>query len=102
MRNSGYRFQLVFLWLRSPDLAVHRVRERVRAGGHDVPEIVVRRRYDAGLQNFWHLYQPLADAWAVYDNSEMHASIPIASGDKAVPLLIYDKRLWVSFSLTKP
>lgn len=102
LRNNGYRFQLVFLWLRSPDLAVRRVRERVRAGGHAVPEIVIRRRYVAGLQNFWRLYQPLADAWAVYDNSELNASVPIASGDKNVPLLIYDKRSWISFELTKP
>lgn len=102
LRNNGYRLQLMFLWLRSPDLAVLRVRERVRAGGHDVPEIVIRRRYVAGLRNFWLLYQPLADAWAVYDNSELNASIPVASGDRNVPLLIYDKKSWISFSLTKP
>ena len=102
LRIHGYHFQLIFLWLRSPDLAVRRVRERVYAGGHDVPETVVRRRYVAGLQNFWRLYQPLADAWAVYDNSDLNASAPIASGDRNVPLLIYDKRSWITFSLTKP
>src|SRR5207237_3090194 len=26
LRNDGYKFQLLFLWLRSPDLAVQRVR----------------------------------------------------------------------------
>lgn len=51
LRDGGYAFQLMFLWLRSADLAVQRVRERVRAGGHDVPEEVIRRRYDAGLRN---------------------------------------------------
>ena len=101
LRNDGYAFQLMFLWLRSSDLAVQRVRERVQAGGHDVPEQVIRRRHAAGLRNFWEFYQPLADAWAVYDNSELEKSL-IAAGDREVPLLIYDKRSWVSFSLTKP
>lgn len=101
LRDNGYAFQLMFLWLRSPDLAVQRVRARVRAGGHEVPEQVIRRRHAAGLTNFWEFYQPLADAWAVYDNSELEESL-IAAGDREVPLLIYDKRSWVSFSLTKP
>lgn len=74
LRNDGYEFHVVFLWLRTADLALQRVRERVRAGGHDVPEAVVRRRYQGGLRNFWQLYQPLANKWAVYDNSG--ASIP--------------------------
>ena len=75
LRDDGYEFQLVFLWLKTADLAVQRVRERVRAGGHDVPEAVIRRRHQGGLRNFWRLYQPLANRWAVYDNS--HASLPI-------------------------
>jgi predicted ABC-type ATPase len=100
LRDNGYAFQLMFLWLRSPDLAVQRVRARVHAGGHDVPEQIIRRRHAAGLKNFWEFYQPLADAWAVYDNSKSE-KVLIAAGDREVPLLIYDKRSWVSFSLTK-
>src|SRR2546422_9765241 len=66
LRAGGYNFQLMFLWLRSADLAIQRVRERVRAGGHNVVEDVIRRRYVTGLRNFWRLYQPLADAWSVF------------------------------------
>ena len=44
-RGRGYQFILTFLWLSSADLAVQRVKERVRLGGHSVPEDVVRRRY---------------------------------------------------------
>ncbi len=101
LRNDGYRFQLIFLWLQSRDLAVRRVQERVNAGGHDVPEQVILRRHAAGLGNFWEIYQPLADAWSVYDNSRLEALL-IAAGDREVPLLVHDKRSWVSFSLTKP
>jgi len=102
LRGGGYNFQLMFLWLRSADLAIQRVRERVRAGGHNVVEDVIRRRYVTGLRNFWRLYQPLADAWSVYDNSASAKSLPIASGGKADPLLVRDQDSWNSFLLTRP
>ena len=102
LRSNGYTFQLMFLWLRSADLAVERVRERVSAGGHHVAEEVIRRRYNAGLRNFWRFYQPLADAWSVFDNSESAKSQPIASGGKEEPFLVRDEDSWASFSTTKP
>jgi predicted ABC-type ATPase len=58
LAQTGYRFRLVFLWLPSADFAVDRVADRVRLGGHSVPEQTVRRRYAAGLRNFFGLYQP--------------------------------------------
>jgi predicted ABC-type ATPase len=81
LRRGGYSFHLVFLWLSSPDLAINRVRERVRLGGHDVPEGTIRRRYEAGLRNFFALYQPLADEWYFHDNSDPAGLRPVASGD---------------------
>jgi predicted ABC-type ATPase len=48
LRAAGYRAHLIFLALPAADLAVARVAERVRQGGHDVPEAVVRRRFVAG------------------------------------------------------
>ncbi len=48
---------------------MQRVHERVRLGGHSVPDDVVKRRYEAGLKNFFKLYAPIADAWVFYDNS---------------------------------
>jgi predicted ABC-type ATPase len=102
LRKEGYNFQLMFLWLRSVDLAVQRVGERVRAGGHDVAEGVIRRRYSAGLANFWELYQPLADAWSVYDNSNSVEPMPIASGGKEAAFIVRDEDSWARFLMTKP
>jgi predicted ABC-type ATPase len=56
---SGYAIHLVFLWLSSADLAVQRVAARVAAGGHNVPEQTVRRRYQAGIRNFFGVYEPI-------------------------------------------
>lgn len=102
LRTNGYNFQLMFLWLRSADLAVERVRGRVRAGGHDVAEDVIRRRYAAGLRSFWDLYQPLADAWSVYDNSNSIESMPIASGGKQAPFMVRNQDSWARFVITRP
>jgi predicted ABC-type ATPase len=66
---AGYRVKLIFLSLQHPQEAVARVAERVRQGGHDVPEAVIRRRFRAGWENFHKLYAPQVDAWVLYDNT---------------------------------
>jgi len=66
---QGYIVKLFFLQLPSSEMAVARVRQRVAAGGHNVPEEVIWRRFDAGLRNFEQLYKPLVDEWVLYDNS---------------------------------
>lgn len=69
LKAVGYRLVRFFLWLPSADVAVARVENRVREGGHDVPASDVRRRYAAGLRNLFRLYRPLFDAWWLYDAS---------------------------------
>jgi predicted ABC-type ATPase len=68
-KAAGYRIEIVFLSLPSVQLALHRIATRVRQGGHDVPRTDVLRRFDRSSRNYPTLYRPLADAWAVYDNS---------------------------------
>jgi len=66
---AGYRVKLIFLQLDSAEEAIARVAQRVRQGGHDIPEATIRRRFTAGRENFERLYAPLVDAWALYDNA---------------------------------
>ena len=68
-RVAGYHVSLFFLKLPSPEMAIARVAERVRQGGHDISEPVIRRRFAIGRQNFERRYQRAVDAWALYDNS---------------------------------
>lgn len=68
-QQQGYFVSLYFLRLQSPELAVARVAERVRQGGHNVPEAVIRRRFAAGLRYFESLYKPMVDDWMLLDNS---------------------------------
>jgi predicted ABC-type ATPase len=79
-RKAGYDVKLVFLSLSSADLAVSRIKARVAQGGHDVPELVVRRRFEAGLRNFYEVYRELVTDWALYDNS-MESPKLLMTGD---------------------
>lgn len=68
-QEQGYVVKLFFLRLASPELAIARVRQRVREGGHNIPEAIIRQRFTGGLRNFEALYKPVVDEWALYDNS---------------------------------
>jgi predicted ABC-type ATPase len=68
-QQTGYHVSLFFLGLPSAEVAIARVAERVRQGGHNIPEPVIRRRFAAGKANFECHYRAAVDAWALYDNS---------------------------------
>jgi predicted ABC-type ATPase len=94
LRASGYRVHLTFLALPSPELALARVAERVREGGHDVPQATVRRRFVSGLRNLFTLYQVVADSWQVFDNSQITGPRLIASGRGTSQEEIVDQEAW--------
>ncbi|HKR10408.1 MAG TPA: AAA family ATPase, partial [Pyrinomonadaceae bacterium] len=68
-RNAGYRVELIFLSLPTPEIAIARVAARVAQGGHHVASATVRRRFISGLRNFQDIYMRLVDEWWWYDNS---------------------------------
>lgn len=92
--KNGYEFHLVFLWLPDVDTALARIAERVRMGGHSVPEDTVRRRYRAGLRNFFRLYQPMTTTWQVLDNSGRDAPKLIAAGCGVTTETVSDAQVW--------
>ena len=95
LRASGYQIHLLFLWLPSPEFAIERVSDRVRAGGHDIPAPIVRRRYRSGLRNLFDLYEPLVSSWGLYDSS---GPVPrlIAERLETLPLKVYDEGIWAA------
>jgi len=96
LREDGYVIELYYFWLRSPDLAVERVRARVKRGGHNIPETTIRQRYMRSLQNFWNDYRFQADSWFVYDNS-LEKPILIAAGCRGGVPLISKESHWKTF-----
>ena len=68
-RAAGYHVKLFYLLLPSPEMAIARVAERVRQGGHHVPDATVRRRFEAGWRNFERVYRDAVDTWVLYNNA---------------------------------
>lgn len=68
-KNADYHVSLFFLSLPNVETAIARVAERVRQGGHNIPESIIRRRFTAGVKNLESAYKSAVDTWAVYDNS---------------------------------
>lgn len=94
LAQEGYQFHLLFLWLNTVELAIQRVAERVRGGGHLVSDDIIRRRYRRGLENLSQLYLPLADTWVVYDNSGADSPLLIASGERDRTSTVVSPELW--------
>ncbi len=69
LQRRGYVFHLVYLWLPTVELAIARVAERVRRGGHAIGEDTIRRRYERSLLNFFGIYSQFADSWLMVNNS---------------------------------
>lgn len=97
--KTNYAFHLVFLWLPNEEFAIARVAERVRAGGHNVPEQTIRRRYHKGIRNFFRLYRSLADSWFFYDNSGEEPRL-IAYSDKEHGLIVNNSVIWHNIEKT--
>lgn len=69
-RKSGYKISLIYLRLASVDEAIIRVRRRVEAGGHGVPEEVIHRRFGRSAAYLATAYKPIVDEWHIYDSLE--------------------------------
>lgn len=89
-QNAGYTVTLLYFWLNSPELAVERVRARVETGGHNIPEETIRRRYQVGIDYFFHYYAPVCERWILADNSQIPFRV-IAEGTKDEVISIKDE-----------
>jgi Uncharacterized protein conserved in bacteria len=69
-KEKGYQIILVFFWLRDVNLAIERVKLRVKEGGHNIPVDVIERRYRNGIKNLFSIYLPIIDEAYFFDNSD--------------------------------
>src|SRR3989339_888737 len=70
LRQDGWQIVLFFLWIPDAAFSKKRVRERVRNGGHDIPDDAIYRRYPRMMHNLVNVYLPLCDQVSCYDNSQ--------------------------------
>ena len=96
LRKQGYRVEINYVMLDSPELAVARVAARVRAGGHSIAEDVIRRRFGRSAANLLDLYLPLADRGRIINNSsgKLDRVATLASHQMSRRLIILDHSSW--------
>jgi predicted ABC-type ATPase len=98
-RAAGYLLSVVMVFLDSEELCLHRVAQRVAAGGHDVPEADVRRRFRRSLRQFMQRYRTLADDWVVMFNGESgYTTVAHGTGSDAASITVFDDILWNRFN----
>lgn len=93
LKRASYDFHLDDVSLSTPALAVRRVAERTRLGGHSIPADVIRRRFSRSASNLFNLYMPIADRWLVLDNSGSTMR-EVASGGGGLPATIRFAASW--------
>lgn len=86
LRSTGYRLYLYYLWTPGCDLLIPRIRQRVAAGGHSVPDQDVRRRYERSLKNLRD-YAAVMDKIRIFDNSGMK---PVLVCERNGEAIVYD------------
>lgn len=91
---AGYSVTLLYFWLRTPEMAIERVKARVAAGGHNIPEDTIVRRYHVGIDYFFHQYAPICERWILADNSQIPFRV-IAEGSKTDVINIKDEETFL-------
>ena len=96
LKAKGYAIHLFFLWIPTSEMALARVADRVRQGGHDVPAAVVRRRFGRALRNFLKKYRPLLDSWILFDNST--ETPQVIATEEAGKIRVVNERLFATLT----
>ena len=83
-KSLGYQLEIHYLWLPSPTLAIRRIAQRVKKGGHAIPDADVKRRFSRSLAHFQEIYAPLADSWTFRNNSIQPAALLFDSANSSL------------------
>ncbi len=81
LKKKKYNITLIYIFIASAAEAVNKVKQRVKKGGHSVPEEDVVRRFSRSKNNFWNIYKNSVDSWKIYFSVEENF-MPVAFGEK--------------------
>lgn len=91
-RTNGFWCQIAFTFVDAPEASIARIVQRVRAGGHHVPDEDVNRRFYRSIRNFWLSYRNMVDQWTLTDN-RLYSQCEIAIGDSNASRIIDRKAM---------
>ena len=82
-KKLGYMIEMHYVGVDSPQIAKSRIAERVKMGGHGIPDQDVDRRYQESLKNLKTVIG-LCDLAALYDNTTEFRRFAIYRNGEAV------------------
>ncbi len=91
---AGYKVHLLFFCLESAEQAIQRVAQRVKEGGHNVPEDVIRRRFQLGISNLVNLFIPICDTVLVFNNVKTPAQLIARKETQQNDIEYIDAKMW--------
>ncbi len=94
-KARGYDVRLLYVGTEDVAINVARIARRVMAGGHDVPEKDVIRRYGRGLANLTAALAR-ADEVAIFDNSSEGGPTVVARGLRCDLEYVVPEPRWLS------
>lgn len=92
-KKKKYRIVLFYFWINSVNLALARIADRAKKGGHDIPKDVVERRFERSLFNLVNLFIPMSEEWSIFDNSSDRMNL-IANGNGTKVRLVQKHEIW--------
>jgi predicted ABC-type ATPase len=87
LKQDGWRLVLIFLWIPDADFSKNRIRERVKHGGHNIPDDTIYRRFPRIMHNLIRIYIPLCDKVFCYDNSKPKPVLVFKQDSKGLRIL---------------
>ncbi len=74
-KNLGYDVNIYFVIVDTKEMAINRVKERVRKGGHSIPDETIIRRYSRSINMFKNVYSKISDRWWIFDNTKILSKV---------------------------
>ena len=90
----GYKVHLIFFFLENEEQAIARVAQRVKNGGHGIPEEDIRRRFTRGIFNLINLYMPICEVVYVLNNNYVPAILVAQKSPSLGGLHVYKPEMW--------
>ena len=84
-KEKGFKVVLIYIFLESEIENILRVKNRVLNGGHDVPEVDIKRRYTRSRRLFWNNYKNMVDKWMLFFNGDDNYEL-VAEDDEILDL----------------
>lgn len=93
-KAAGYKVNLVYCGVESPQRSLFRVETRVAAGGHHVPPVDVLRRYGRSMLNLSEALK-IVDRALIFDNSKGRHRLAVTMEGGAIRILAKNLPEWL-------